>query len=31
MPEGLQTGLKPEEFADLIAYLVSLKENPSGK
>jgi putative heme-binding domain-containing protein len=28
MPEGLQTGLKPEEFADLIAYLVSLKENP---
>jgi putative heme-binding domain-containing protein len=31
MPEGLQTGLKPEEFADLIAYLVSLKENPSAK
>ncbi len=31
MPEGLQTGLKPEEFSDLIAYLVSLKENPSGK
>jgi putative heme-binding domain-containing protein len=28
MPEGLHTGLKPEEFADLIAYLVSLKENP---
>jgi hypothetical protein len=27
MPEGMQTGLKPEEFADLIAYLVSLKEN----
>jgi putative membrane-bound dehydrogenase-like protein len=31
MPEGLQTGLKPEEFADLIAYLVSLKENPGAK
>ncbi|HEV8379370.1 MAG TPA: HEAT repeat domain-containing protein [Tepidisphaeraceae bacterium] len=28
MPDGLQTGLKPEEFADLIAYLCSLKENP---
>jgi putative heme-binding domain-containing protein len=27
MPEGLQTGLRLEEFADLIAYLVSLKEN----
>jgi putative heme-binding domain-containing protein len=26
MPEGLQTTLKPEEFADLIAYLQSLKE-----
>ncbi|HEV8606988.1 MAG TPA: PVC-type heme-binding CxxCH protein [Tepidisphaeraceae bacterium] len=28
MPEGLHTGLRPEEFVDLIAYLVSLKENP---
>jgi putative membrane-bound dehydrogenase-like protein len=26
MPEGLQLSLKPEEFADLIAYLESLKE-----
>ncbi|HYE19574.1 MAG TPA: PVC-type heme-binding CxxCH protein [Tepidisphaeraceae bacterium] len=26
MPEGLHTALKPEEFADLIAYLESLKE-----
>jgi putative heme-binding domain-containing protein len=26
MPEGLHTGLKPQEFADLIAYLQSLKE-----
>jgi putative heme-binding domain-containing protein len=31
MPEGLQTGLKPEEFADLVAYLVSLQENPGSK
>jgi putative heme-binding domain-containing protein len=29
MPEGLQTALKPEEFADLIAYLESLKEPPA--
>ena len=28
MPEGLQTALKPEEFADVIAYLESLKEAP---
>jgi putative membrane-bound dehydrogenase-like protein len=28
MPEGLQLTLKPEEFADLIAYLESLKEGP---
>lgn len=28
MPEGLHTSLKPEEFADLIAYLESLKEAP---
>jgi putative heme-binding domain-containing protein len=28
MPEGLHTSLKPEEFADLIAYLESLKETP---
>jgi putative membrane-bound dehydrogenase-like protein len=27
MPEGLHTGLKPEEFADLIGYLESLKDN----
>jgi len=26
MPEGLHTSLKPEEFADLIAYLETLKE-----
>lgn len=26
MPEGLQTALKPEEFADVVAYLESLKE-----
>lgn len=26
MPEGLQTSLKPEEFADVVAYLESLKE-----
>jgi len=26
MPEGLQTGLKPEEFVDVVAYLESLKE-----
>jgi putative heme-binding domain-containing protein len=25
MPEGMHTGLKPEEFADLVAYLQSLK------
>jgi putative membrane-bound dehydrogenase-like protein len=28
MPEGLQTGLKPEEFSDVVAYLESLKESP---
>jgi len=28
MPEGLQTSIKPEEFADLVAYLESLKEAP---
>jgi putative membrane-bound dehydrogenase-like protein len=28
MPDGLHTALKPEEFADLIAYLASLKEAP---
>jgi putative membrane-bound dehydrogenase-like protein len=26
MPEGLQTALKPEEFADVVAFLESLKE-----
>ena len=26
MPDGLHTGLKPEEFADLVAYLEGLKE-----
>jgi putative heme-binding domain-containing protein len=31
MPEGLHASLKPEEFADLIAYLQSLKESPPGK
>ncbi len=31
MPEGVFTGLKPEEFADLIAYLESLKEKPPEK
>ena len=28
MPEGLHTGLKPEEFSDLISFLESLKEKP---
>jgi putative heme-binding domain-containing protein len=28
MPDGLHAGLKPQEFADLIAYLESLKEKP---
>jgi putative heme-binding domain-containing protein len=28
MPEGLHAGLSPEEFADLIAYLASLKGEP---
>lgn len=28
MPDGLHTALKPAEFADLIAYLASLKEAP---
>jgi hypothetical protein len=31
MPEGLHTGLKPQEFADLISYLQSLKEPPPAK
>jgi putative heme-binding domain-containing protein len=31
MPEGLHTGLKPQEFADLIAYLESLKEPAPAK
>ena len=31
MPEGLHAGLKPQEFADLVAYLQSLKEAPAGK
>jgi len=26
MPEGLQTAMKPEDFADLVAYLESLKK-----
>ncbi len=30
MPEGLQTGLSLDNFADLIAYLDSLKEKPLG-
>jgi putative heme-binding domain-containing protein len=29
MPDGLQTGLKPQEFADIIAFLESLKEPPA--
>ena len=29
MPDGLQTALTPEEFADLIAYLEGLKEPPA--
>ena len=28
MPEGLQTGLTPQQFADLIAYLQTLKDKP---
>lgn len=31
MPEGLQLSLKPEEFADLVAYLETLKEQPTKK
>jgi putative membrane-bound dehydrogenase-like protein len=31
MPEGLHTGLKPQEFADLISYLESLKEPAPAK
>ena len=31
MPEGLQTSLKPEEFADVVAYLQSLKEASKSK
>src|SRR5439155_2916773 len=29
MPEGLQAGLAPDDFADLIEYLVSLKQPES--
>jgi len=29
MPEGLQTGLSPQEFTDLIEYLVTLKQPDS--
>lgn len=29
MPEGLYTAIKPEEFADLISYLESLKDKPA--
>jgi hypothetical protein len=28
MPDGLHTALEPAEFADLIAYLASLKDAP---
>jgi len=28
MPEGLQDDLSPQDFADLIAYLESLKASP---
>jgi putative heme-binding domain-containing protein len=28
MPEGLQSGLSPEEFRDLVAYLASLRGDP---
>ena len=28
MPEGLEQGLTPQEFADLISYLESQKEKP---
>ncbi|OWK43976.1 PVC-type heme-binding CxxCH protein [Fimbriiglobus ruber] len=31
MPEGLQAGLTPQDFADLIAFLESLKEKPPEK
>lgn len=31
MPEGLQAGLSPQEFADLIAYLESLNQKPPEK
>ena len=30
MPEGMQVGLSPQGFADLIAYLVSLRAAPDG-
>jgi len=30
MPEGLATLISPEEFADLVAYLESLKQVPAG-
>jgi putative heme-binding domain-containing protein len=29
MPEGLHQGLTPQEFCDLVQYLVSLKERPN--
>ena len=28
MPEGMQVGLSPQDFADLIAYLESLRAAP---
>ncbi len=31
MPEGLQTGLPPQAFADLVSYLESLKGRPQGR
>jgi putative heme-binding domain-containing protein len=30
MPEGFQVGLSPQDFADLIAYLESLRTSPEG-
>ena len=31
MPNGLAEGLTPQDFADLIAYLETLKEDPAGQ
>jgi hypothetical protein len=31
MPEGLHAALSLAEFADLVGYMESLKENPAGK